>query len=266
MKKKILFVLSLALVCSMAMACGGDDKPTPSQSPSEQPSQEQSLEPSETPSEEESEAPSEEESQAPSETPSEEPSAAPSEEESEEPSEESSELVLTENDFFIETKGEVLKFDSHKVQFEFRSGVSASAKDIVWESLDDAIASVDENGVVAGIAEGKTTITATVGGITKRFEITVKPNTSFPTLMLKQEDAKPCVNGTVQMQAWIRFNQEDKKGETGYVWTSENPAIATVDENGLIKGVSVGTTTVTVSIRYGGTLLEKNIVVTVVAE
>ena len=55
-----------------------------------------------------------------------------------------------------------------KIEVEKASGT------IVWASKDINIASVDENGDVFGVAEGKTIVTATVGKASASVEVTVK--------------------------------------------------------------------------------------------
>ena len=47
--------------------------------------------------------------------------------------------------------------------------------DVAWASNDEDVATVDQNGVVTGVAMGKTTITATVGETVGEKEITVYP-------------------------------------------------------------------------------------------
>ncbi|MEG0495017.1 MAG: Ig-like domain-containing protein [Eubacterium sp.] len=47
---------------------------------------------------------------------------------------------------------------------------------IKWESSDSAVAGVDDTGKVTGIKKGKTTITATINGVKRECQVTVKMN------------------------------------------------------------------------------------------
>lgn len=50
---------------------------------------------------------------------------------------------------------------------------NATDKSVVWDSEDDAVATVDTYGLVTAVAEGSTKITATAGGITAEVTVTV---------------------------------------------------------------------------------------------
>ena len=52
---------------------------------------------------------------------------------------------------------------------------NASYKDVAWTSSDAAVATVDANGVVTGVAVGSVTITATADGQSDTFNVTVVP-------------------------------------------------------------------------------------------
>ena len=47
---------------------------------------------------------------------------------------------------------------------------------IIWTSSDEDVATVDQNGVVTGVASGTTTITATAGSVSDTCEVTVRNN------------------------------------------------------------------------------------------
>src|SRR5690554_880116 len=52
-------------------------------------------------------------------------------------------------------------------------GDELTGRDAVWSSDDETVATVDENGVVTGVAEGSATISVTIDGVTESVEVTV---------------------------------------------------------------------------------------------
>ncbi len=120
----------------------------------------------------------------------------------------------------------------------------ATIKDIVYESGDESIAKVDENGVVTPVGEGTVTITVaskddptksdTVTVTVKTFVTDIEVDKTEITLNKGDEDK---VTGTV--------NEDATHKEV--IYESKDETVATVDENGNIKAVGEGTTTITVS-------------------
>ena len=126
---------------------------------------------------------------------------------------------------------------------------NATRKGITWTSSDTNVATVT-NGVVKGISAGTATITATTkdGNFTDTCEVTVMQN---------------AVTGIRISEKLIDFGMGYKKQITATVmpddatdksveWTSENPEIATVSDNGTITGKSYGRTVVTATTTDGG--------------
>ncbi len=129
--------------------------------------------------------------------------------------------------------------------------------DIVWESSNTDIASVDEYGVVTGYKGGIVTITATVGNDVYKIMIAVeeKDSNAYITLSANQTIY---VNETTQINA--RVNNIDK--EPTIVYYSSDEKIATVDENGLVTGKSIGLVTITAR-TLTDKVIEQNIVILV---
>ena len=126
---------------------------------------------------------------------------------------------------------------------------NATRKGITWTSSNTNVATVT-NGVVKGISAGTATITATTkdGNFTDTCEVTVMQN---------------AVTGIRISEKLIDLGMENKKQITATVmpddatdksveWTSENPEIATVSDNGTITGKSYGRTVVTATTTDGG--------------
>ena len=121
---------------------------------------------------------------------------------------------------------------------------NASDKSIIWSSSDESIASIDETGTVTAIAIGSTTIKATSVSnpeISGECLITVVP-TPVSGITLSQSSVSIKVGGLVKIDASVLPESATNKA---IVWTIANPEIASVDENGLVTGLALGTTNLT---------------------
>lgn len=118
--------------------------------------------------------------------------------------------------------------------------------EVVYTSGDAAIATVDENGVITGVAEGETTITATVGELSASRTVSV----IIPVERLEAESmALHLADGPAALAYTVV--PENFTGELTFA--SANNAIVTVDANGQITPVAVGDTNVTVTAPNGMT-------------
>lgn len=118
--------------------------------------------------------------------------------------------------------------------------------EVVYTSGDAAIATVDENGVITGVAEGETTITATVGELSASRTVSV----IIPVERLEAESmALHLADGPSALAYTVV--PENFTGELTFA--SANNAIVTVDANGQITPVGAGDTNVTVTAPNGMT-------------
>lgn len=118
--------------------------------------------------------------------------------------------------------------------------------EVVYTSGDAAIATVDENGVITGVAEGETTITATVGELSASRTVSV----IIPVERLEAESmALHLADGPSALAYTVV--PENFTGELTFA--SANNSIATVDTNGQITPVAAGDTNVTVTAPNGMT-------------
>lgn len=108
---------------------------------------------------------------------------------------------------------------------------------VTWTVDDETIATVSEDGTVTAIAPGTATITATCGDKTATATITVVvPLTS---ISLDKENARIEKGTTTALT--VLYNPEDTTDAKDVVWTSLNPSVATVDENGVVTALASGT-------------------------
>lgn len=136
-----------------------------------------------------------------------------------------------------------------------------ASKKVTWSSSDSTVATVS-NGVVTGIKNGTTTITATSADTTNgTFSATCQVevySTPVTGLTIPYGDTTVFVGGTKTIAATVLPEDATDRGLT---WTSSNPNIATVDASGTVKGINVGSSIITAKTNDGG--IEKDVIVTV---
>ena len=120
---------------------------------------------------------------------------------------------------------------------------NAFNKNITWTSSNTTVATV-ENGLVKGLTAGTTTITATTvdGSFTATCEVTVE-NIAVTSVSLSETLKTIKVDESFTLTATVSPANAFNKNVT---WSSSNNAVATV-ENGVVKGLTVGNATITVT-------------------
>lgn len=157
---------------------------------------------------------------------------------------------------FIFTKNNGKQIDSLSIiggNIELRVGhtekLSVSTKPegneyaLSFESSDTSVATVSLDGVVTGVNPGKTEITVSSGGLTATVEVTVRKDIIDS---LSVSLSALALDGGEEHTVSISYTPSDAK-DVNIVWKSEDIETATVDENGVIKGVNTGETIITVT-------------------
>ena len=119
--------------------------------------------------------------------------------------------------------------------------------DIVdWKSTDTNIVTVSDNGVVKAVGVGTATVKVTVGDVSTSCKVTVlQPVTG---INLNKSSLTMDALGTFQMTASV---YPDSANDKRITWSSSDPAIASVDENGLVTALKKGTATITAAAMDG---------------
>jgi uncharacterized protein YjdB len=121
----------------------------------------------------------------------------------------------------------------------------ATSKSVVWTSSDNSVATVDD-GVVSGISRGSAVITATTtNGLSASCAITVEV-IEIPVTGLAFANSEVTVNWeeTPQYQLGVVYTPSNTT-QTDVVWASDNEAVATVDQNGLVTFKAKGNVNIT---------------------
>ena len=127
---------------------------------------------------------------------------------------------------------------------------NASNKNVVYSVDDESILSVDQDGNVTGLSAGTATVTVTTedGGFSASAEITVIP-VRVTGVSISPKAASVGLGHTIQLTASIKPSNAANKNLS---WSVSDETIISVDDQGTVTGLSLGTATVTVTTEDGG--------------
>lgn len=131
---------------------------------------------------------------------------------------------------------------------------NADNQAVTWSSNNTAVASVDQNGKVTGVSAGTATITVTTqdGNKTATCTVTVPDPTADPVAVtgvsLNKTSTSLTVGSSETLTATVAPANATNQAVT---WSSNNTAVATVNQNGLVTAVAAGTATITVTTADG---------------
>lgn len=120
---------------------------------------------------------------------------------------------------------------------------------IKWTSSNEKVAKVDATGKITAVGGGKATIIATSAvreDVQGTVEITV--NVPLQSISIGDGDVE-LVKGQATTLKVESFEPEDTTEDmTNVIWTSSDKTVATVDENGNVKALKAGKTTITATV------------------
>ena len=162
---------------------------------------------------------------------------------------------------------------SEQETFQLSATVSpdnATDKTVTWSSSNTAVATVSSNGLVTAVQEGSATITAKAGDKTATCTVTVSkkviPVTSVSLNKTAGDKTATCtvtvskkvipVTSFTFGDDWfyvekdhtlqLPFQSSPTDANETLTWTSSAPSYVSVDQNGLVSGLKIGTVTITV--------------------
>ena len=128
---------------------------------------------------------------------------------------------------------------------------NATEKDVVWSSSDESVITIDTNGRITALKTGGATITCKTLNGEYSAQCTVMVNDGEPVSSVSLEtDSLTKAIGDVFLLDYVinpttAINTEVK-------WSSDNEEVVSVNENGLITALSLGTAKVTIETKDGG--------------
>ena len=163
--------------------------------------------------------------------------------------------VVVKADKITLDKGELVLWATNQTE-SIKATVTpenAEDKDVVWESLDTSIVTVDQKGNVTAVTDGTTFVKCSLKSNPKVFascEVTVQvPEPSKPaTIKATSITVEPKVLNLNTNDYFVDYLEykilPENSDETDVVWESDNPKVAMVSEDGQVTANGVGTTTV----------------------
>lgn len=122
---------------------------------------------------------------------------------------------------------------------------------VTWSSEDSSIALVTQDGIVTGRKPGTVRIAASSWGKNAVATITVNPSfTVLPEvgrIVIAPSNPRIDEGASIQLMATVLDVQDRVITGLTITWSSSNTNRATVDNTGLVRGISNGTVTITAS-------------------
>lgn len=119
-----------------------------------------------------------------------------------------------------------------------------NGKPITWTSSNTAVVSVDENGKLTAVSEGVATVTAKVDNAEATCSVTVTPAPITEITLNKTELTLSLAGDTASDQLSVTTDINGKP----ITWTSSDPGIASVNSQGKVTAISMGTVTITAQV------------------
>jgi len=125
-------------------------------------------------------------------------------------------------------------------------GTPIEDAEVTWSSSDGAVATVSEDGLVTAVGSGTAVVTAESGDHSATVEVQVQPAASIQ--MDPAEFSLTSIGDTATVVATLRDAENAEIVGVPLDWSSSDEAVATVDADGRVEAVSVGTATITAGV------------------
>ena len=136
-----------------------------------------------------------------------------------------------------------------QVPLSFRTldgaGNALVARAVTWSSSAPTVATVNADGVIAGVAPGAAVVTATSEGRTATVNVVVEALAPVNTVTLSPTTQTLAAGSTQQLVATLRDASSNVLANRPITWASSSAATGSVSSTGLVSALVPGTFTVT---------------------
>ncbi len=115
---------------------------------------------------------------------------------------------------------------------------------VAWQSSDEAVATVDGDGLVTAVNNGVASVTATTDDVSRSIDITVM-QTPGGIVIEPDVTTLTSIGMTVQLDATVLDRNGYRIESAVVMWESSDESIAMVDDQGLVTGIAGGTVEIT---------------------
>ncbi|WP_419936873.1 Ig-like domain-containing protein [Candidatus Palauibacter sp.] len=128
------------------------------------------------------------------------------------------------------------------------NGHAVAEAEFKWASSDTLVATVDDSGLVTGMAAGEAEITATSSGATGRAQVTVVVPAPTTVTVTTDSVVFTAIGQTGQLSAEVRDQIGLPMVGIAVSWSSSDTTVAAVVSAGLVTAAGIGVTAVTVTV------------------
>ncbi len=150
---------------------------------------------------------------------------------------------------------EIGETHSYEAQYFDNNGREQTV-DILWESSNEEIISIDENGMATALTGGTATVVASVeisDGVVTSEEIIEVPSLEPKVRILNPVEEIPIGNQHTYSAKF--FNSNGMEEEVEIQWASSDGAIVSIDENGTATALTGGTAIITAIVELSNGLV-----------
>jgi len=124
----------------------------------------------------------------------------------------------------------------------FATGDTIPGAELEWTSLDPAVAEVLPGSRLASRSDGETRVIATSGAFSDTVAVTVRA--VVQAVVVEPAEVTLRVGESLQLEAIVLDPRNNRLFNREVTWDTDDPSVATVDENGLVTAVRGGTATI----------------------